>query len=43
MDAVFLIGRILFALVFVASGVLAHLAQAREMAEYARARRPGAS
>lgn len=37
MDIVFLIGRILFALVFVASGVMGHLAQARQTAEYTRA------
>ena len=36
MDVVFLVGRVLFALIFVASGFMAHLAQAREMAEYAR-------
>jgi putative oxidoreductase len=36
MDVVFLVGRILFALIFVASGFMAHLAQARGMAEYAR-------
>lgn len=37
MDAVFLIGRILFALVFIASGVVAHLAQRKPTAEYAKA------
>jgi uncharacterized membrane protein YphA (DoxX/SURF4 family) len=36
MDIVFLVGRILFALIFVASGVTGHLAKAREMAQYAR-------
>src|SRR5918995_1558823 len=43
MDVVFLVGRVLFALIFVASGFMAHLAQAREMAEYARSQgAPGA-
>src|SRR5680860_196497 len=37
MDAVFLIGRILFAPVFIASGVVAHLAQRKPTAEYAKA------
>jgi putative oxidoreductase len=36
MDVVFLVGRILFALVFVASGLMGHLAKARETAQYAR-------
>lgn len=36
MDVVFLIGRILFALVFVSSGVTAHLVQRRAAAAYAR-------
>jgi putative oxidoreductase len=37
MDVVFLVGRIVFALIFVVSGLTAHLAQARQMAGYARA------
>ena len=37
MDAVFLIGRILFSLIFIASGVMAHFVQGKETAEYARA------
>jgi putative oxidoreductase len=36
MDAIFLAGRILFALVFVGSGLMGHLAQARQTAQYAR-------
>ena len=36
MDVVFLVGRILFALIFIASGMTAHVAQARQSAEYAR-------
>jgi putative oxidoreductase len=37
MDVVFLVGRVVFALIFVISGLTAHLAQARQMAGYARA------
>jgi putative oxidoreductase len=37
MDVVFLVGRIVFALIFIVSGLTAHLAQAREMTGYARA------
>jgi putative oxidoreductase len=37
MDVVFLVGRIVFALIFVVSGLTAHLAQARQMVGYARA------
>jgi uncharacterized membrane protein YphA (DoxX/SURF4 family) len=37
MDVVFLVGRVVFALIFVVSGLTAHLAQARQMAGYARA------
>lgn len=37
LDAGFLIGRILFSLVFIASGVMAHFVQGKETAEYARA------
>jgi uncharacterized membrane protein YphA (DoxX/SURF4 family) len=37
-DVVFLAGRILFALIFVASGLMGHLAQGRQTAEYARAK-----
>ena len=36
MDAVFLIGRILFSLVFIGSGVMAHFVQRKETTEYAR-------
>jgi putative oxidoreductase len=36
MDAVFLAGRILFALVFVSSGIMGHLGQAKQLAQYAR-------
>ena len=36
MDAVFLIGRIHFALIFIASGVMAHFVQGKATAEYAR-------
>lgn len=36
MDAVFLIGRILFSLIFIASGVMGHLVQGKQTAEYAR-------
>lgn len=37
MDAVFLAGRILFVLIFVFSGLMGHLGQAKQLAEYARA------
>jgi putative oxidoreductase len=37
MDVVFLIGRILFALLFVSSGVTVHLLQRKQGADYARA------
>lgn len=37
MDVVFVVGRFLFALIFVASGVTAHLIGRREAVEYARA------
>jgi uncharacterized membrane protein YphA (DoxX/SURF4 family) len=37
MDVVFLIGRVLFALVFINSGVLIHLVGRRQGVEYARA------
>jgi uncharacterized membrane protein YphA (DoxX/SURF4 family) len=37
MDAVFLIGRILFALMFLMSGLRLHLAQVTEATEYAKA------
>jgi uncharacterized membrane protein YphA (DoxX/SURF4 family) len=37
MDVVFLVGRIVFALIFVVSGLTGHLAQARQTAGYARA------
>ena len=36
MDWLLLLGRILFALIFVASGVMAHLQQRRSSTEYAR-------
>jgi uncharacterized membrane protein YphA (DoxX/SURF4 family) len=36
MDVVFLIGRILFALLFVMSGLMGHLVQARGTTEFAR-------
>jgi putative oxidoreductase len=36
MDVVFLIGRILFVLVFVTAGVMAHLAGYRQSVQYAR-------
>jgi uncharacterized membrane protein YphA (DoxX/SURF4 family) len=36
MDVVFLVGRILFALIFIASGLTGHLTQARQTAQYAR-------
>lgn len=39
MDVVFLAGRILFVFIFVVSGFSVHIAQARQMAEYARAQR----
>jgi uncharacterized membrane protein YphA (DoxX/SURF4 family) len=37
MDVLFLIGRILFALVFIFSGLTVHLLQAKQRIEYARA------
>ncbi|MFM8519569.1 MAG: hypothetical protein ACKOB2_04065 [Solirubrobacterales bacterium] len=39
MDIVFLVARILFALIFIASG-FAHFAKRKEMAEYAAAMGP---
>src|SRR5439155_1867522 len=36
MDVVFLVGRILFALIFIFSGLMGHLAEARQTAAYAR-------
>jgi putative oxidoreductase len=38
MDAVFLAGRILFALLFVSSGLMGHLSQAKQTAQYARSK-----
>jgi hypothetical protein len=38
MDVVFLIGRVLFALIFIFSGTTVHLLDRKQAIEYARAR-----